>query len=125
MVYRAKNTNRRPLVSINQLLNSDKTFMNYKVRIFCVFNKPFIRIGVTSEDKLQPIPILKQIDLWRNEFVSALFKGIRFTGNDLKMRVRSFLVFYNLEMTLFPNQNMDDRMKFLELRYSWLTDVNK
>ncbi len=69
------------------------------------------------------IPMLKQIDLRRYEFVSALFKEMGFTGDDLEMRVRTFLVFYSLEMTLFPNQNIAERMKFLELRHSWLTGV--
>lgn len=69
------------------------------------------------------IPMLKQIDLRRYEFVSALFKEIGFTGDDLEMRVRTFLVFYSLEMTLYPNQNFDDRMKFLKIRHSWLTGI--
>jgi len=69
------------------------------------------------------LPMLKKIDLRRYEFVSALFKEMGFTGDDLEMRVRTFLVFYSLEMTLYPNQNIDERMKFLELRHSWFTGV--
>ena len=69
------------------------------------------------------IPMLKQIDLRRYEFVSALFKEMGFTGDELEMRVRTFLVFYSLEMTLYPNQNLDDRMRFLEIRHSWLTGM--
>ena len=69
------------------------------------------------------IPMLKQIDLRRYEFVSALFKEMGFTGDDLEMRVRTFLVFYSLEMILFPNQNIAERMKFLELRHSLLTGM--
>jgi len=69
------------------------------------------------------IPMLKQIDLRRYEFVSALFKEMGFTGDDLEMRVRTFLVFYSLEMTLYPNQNIDERLKFLEIRHSWLTGM--
>jgi len=82
-------------------------------------------LAIRSWVQIHPvlIPMLKQIDLRRYEFVSALFKEIGFAGNDLEMRVRTFLVFYSLEMTLYPNQNMDDRMKYLELRHSWLTEV--
>ena len=69
------------------------------------------------------IPMLKQIDLRRYEFVSALFKEMGFTGDDLEMRVKTFLVFYSLEMALFPNQNIAERMKFLELRHSLLTGM--
>jgi AcrR family transcriptional regulator len=82
-------------------------------------------LAVRSWVQIHPvlIPLLKQIDLGRYEFVAALFKEMGFTGDDLEMRVRTFLVFYSLEMTLYPTKNMADRMKFLELRHSWLTGV--
>ena len=84
-------------------------------------------LAIRSWVQIHPIliPMLKQIDLRRYEFVSDLFKEIGFTGDDLEMRVRTFLVFYSLEMTLFPNQNIAERMKFLELRHSWFTGVKK
>ena len=82
-------------------------------------------LAIRSWVQIHPIliPMLKQIDLRRYEFVSDLFKEMGFTGDELEMRVRTFLVFYSLEMTLYPTKNMADRMKLIELRHSWLTGV--
>lgn len=82
-------------------------------------------LGIRAWVQINPvlIPLLKQIDLRRYEFVSALFREMGFRGDDLEMRVRTFQVFYSWEMTLFSYKNMDERMKFVELRHSWFTGV--
>lgn len=70
------------------------------------------------------IPLLEQIDLSRYEYVENLFREIGFTGADLEMRVRTFLVFYALETSLYPNQSLEDRLTSLTLRHHCLTGVN-
>ena len=70
------------------------------------------------------IPLLEKIDLWRYEYVAGLFKEIGFTGEELEMRVRTFLVFYALETSLYPNQNLEDRLASLTLRHQCLTTIN-
>ena len=67
------------------------------------------------------IPLLEKIDLWRYEYVAELFKGIGFRGVELEMRVRTFLVFYALEMSLYPNQILENRLTSLTLRHQCLT----
>lgn len=70
------------------------------------------------------IPLLEKIDLWRFEYVADLFKEIGFTGDELEMRVRTFLVFYALETSLYPNQSVEDRLTSLMLRHQCLTGTN-
>jgi len=70
-------------------------------------------------------PLLEEIDLRRYEYVAGIFKEIGFTGDDLKMRVRTFLVFYALETSLYPTQSLKDRIACLTLRHQCLTEVNK
>lgn len=67
------------------------------------------------------IPLLEKIDLWRFEYVADLFKEIGFTGDELEMRVRTFLVFYTLETSLYPSQSLEDRLTSLTLRHQCLT----
>lgn len=66
-------------------------------------------------------PLLEEIDLKRYEYVAALFKEIGFTDNELEMRVRTFLVFYGLETSLYPNQTREERLALSALRHEWLT----
>ncbi len=66
----------------------------------------------------------KKVDLWRYEYVADLFREIGFTGDDLEMRVRTFLVFYALETSLYPSQSLEDRLTSLTLRHHCLTGVN-
>lgn len=69
-------------------------------------------------------PLLEDIDLRRYEYVAALFKEIGFSGNELEMRVRTFLVFYALETSLYPTQTLDERLTLSALRHQWLTRID-
>ena len=70
------------------------------------------------------IPFLESIDLNRYEYVAGLFEEIGFSGDELEMRVRTFLVFYALETSLYPNQNLENRLNSLILRHQCLTGLN-
>ena len=78
-----------------------------------------IRGWVQIHPKL--IPLLEQVDLKRYDYVANLFQEMGFTGDDLEMRVRTFVVFYGLESSLYPNQNMTSRLAAMELRHACLT----
>ncbi len=69
------------------------------------------------------IPLLEQVDLRRYQYVANLFQELGFTGDDQAMRVRTFLVFYGLETSLYPNQKLQDRLVSMTLRHQCLTEA--
>ena len=69
------------------------------------------------------IPLLKEVDLRRYEYVAHLFQELGFTGDDLEMRVRTFLVYYGLETSLYPNQKLEDRLVSMSLRHQCLIEA--
>lgn len=64
---------------------------------------------------------LKKVDLMRYEFVRGVFEDIGFSGADLEMRVRLFLVFVSARRSVYTPQGTCDAAHETLLRHQFLT----
>lgn len=65
--------------------------------------------------------IVRKADRMRMDFVRSLFTEMGFTGKELEMRVRTFVVFHSLELGIFVRLNRQERMKLVKLRHAFFT----
>jgi AcrR family transcriptional regulator len=61
---------------------------------------------------------VKKVDEFRTDYVRSLFKEMGFTGDELDMRTRTFVVFYALEPGMFLRVPSKQQLKQLELRHA-------
>ncbi|MFA3918845.1 TetR/AcrR family transcriptional regulator [Ruegeria hyattellae] len=64
---------------------------------------------------------LKVVDLQRYEFVRGVFESIGFSGDDLDMRVRLFLVFVSARRSVYIPRGACDAADEILLRHEFLT----
>ena len=64
---------------------------------------------------------VKKVDEFRLSYVRSLFEEMGFTGEELDMRTRTFVVFYSLEPGLYVDISRKDQLKQLKLRHALLT----
>lgn len=64
---------------------------------------------------------LKEVDLMRYEFVHSVFEAIGFSGLDLQMRVRLFLVFVSARRAVYTPPGIGDAAHETLLRHEFLT----
>ncbi len=80
-------------------------------------------ISIRAWASLNPIAAaaVKRADRVRYNTVKGLFAAIGFSGNELEMRTRTFVVYYSLEEAISVRESKKDRMASIELRHRILT----
>jgi AcrR family transcriptional regulator len=63
---------------------------------------------------------VKKVDKLRTDFVRALFRETGFTGDELEMRTRTFVVFHSMEPGIYLRIPSNQQMKQLKLRHALL-----
>ena len=64
---------------------------------------------------------VKQTDTTRYNFVKSLFSGIGFSGDELEIRVRAFVVYFSMERALTIEEKPKERKRRLTLLHQLLT----
>jgi hypothetical protein len=65
--------------------------------------------------------LVKQVDQARMDFVRSLLAALGFSGEELEMRTRCFVVYFSLESGLFVRQRRLNRTEQIERLYGFFT----
>ena len=65
--------------------------------------------------------MVKKIDDYRLNYVRSLFAEIGFKGDELKMRTRTFVVYFSLETALFSRMSHKEQLKHIQAMHALLT----
>lgn len=65
--------------------------------------------------------MVKKIDDYRLNHVRSLFAEIGFKGDELKMRTRTFVVYFSLETALFSRISHKEQLKHIKTMHALLT----
>lgn len=68
--------------------------------------------------------VVKQTDAARYRYVRSLFQELGFSGDDLEMRTRTFVVFHSLEGAFTLGENSKAKKRQRKLRHRLLTSGN-
>ena len=65
--------------------------------------------------------VVKRVDKLRSSVVQQLFQEMGFSGNELDMRVTTFVVFHSMEHVLHEKQSAKRRKELTKLRHQFFT----
>jgi AcrR family transcriptional regulator len=82
-----------------------------------------IAIRAWASREPEAVRIVKEVDKFRLNFVASLFKEIGFSGEELEMRTRLFVVYESLEIGLFSRITSKQKQRQLKLRHALLTQL--
>lgn len=97
------------LLQLMELL-LDKDYAKYDVSV---------RAWAAQEPQLADL--VRQADEQRLAFVGSLFAEMGFSGAELEMRTRLFVVYHSLEGSLFKREEPDQRYELMKRRHALLT----
>lgn len=82
-------------------------------------------IAIRAWSALNPVAAaaVKRTDKTRYDVIEALFAEMGFSGNELKMRARTFMTYYSMDAAVTISETKKERLAGLKLRHRLLTRV--